>query len=87
MKLFAPDPRDQIIQDLRRDNQALQEKLIALVDARAATVLAYAKRQVVKERSDPNAMPRIPNTLNITGPPKVAPFETDEQMEAAFRGQ
>ncbi len=89
MKLFAPDapdPRDQIIADQRAEISALQDKLIALVDAKAATILAYQKRMVVRERSDPNAMPRIPNVLNIQGPPKVAPFETDEQMEAAFRG-
>jgi hypothetical protein len=85
--MFGKDPRDQIIQDQRAEIATLHAKIIALVDAKAATVLAYQERMTVRERSDPNAMPKIPTTVNVHGAPKVTFYDSDESLEAAFRGK
>lgn len=87
--MFGKDPRDQIIQDLRAQNAELHAKLIALLDAKAATVLAYTRRVAERERvrPDPDAMPKIPTTVNLTPPPKRTPYDSDESFEAAFRGE
>lgn len=72
------DPRDQIIEDLRKDNESLRLKLMSMVDARAAALSASFNR--VRE---PKPITE-PKTLTITGLDERPIYTDPAQLEAAF---
>ena len=76
--MFGKDPRDQIIEDQRKEISALQLKLMALVDARAAALAASFDRQ-------PRPKPQVePKTITITGLDDRPIYSDPAQLEAAF---
>lgn len=87
MGLFGDDIRDTIIADLREENAELKFKLLALVDQRAAALTLARERQQAKIRKQAEEMPRLPDMIQLADVPGPAPFESDEAMEAAFRGE